>query len=150
MTPELLSQYSLVVIAGSYSPYASSEVAAYADFVSRDDARLLILPSGSQGGSALSDIAALLELDLARSAGRTSPVVGHPLTDGLGHWYFSGLAISPSSSADLVPLVLMDDGHLAMAEITSEPAEIVFYGDITPVWMMIEPLYANLVTWLLR
>lgn len=149
VTDALLSQYDKVIRAGMLGTYTASELSAYDRYVSRADAKLVLIPHFLRPGQ-IDLVAQSIGLPMeGMHSGVMSPVGATGIVNGVGPLSFGpGSAVGPNPGAAITPLGTLQDGRVVMGLVTSHPAEIMFLGDLRLLELVPEPLVSNVLTWL--
>ena len=155
ITNELLGSFNKVIRAGVFGAYTGSELAAYDQYILRSDAHLLLTTALLSGG-AVDPISESIGLPMAGShTGTMSPVGSTAITQGVGPLTYSppGAVVGPAPTAAITPLGILGNGSVVMGLVTSEPAQILFMGNLLLLEGLLlggvpQPLVSNLLSWL--
>ncbi len=150
ITNELLGSFNKVIRAGVFGAYTGSELAAYDQYILRSDAHLLLTTALLSGG-AVDPISESIGLPMEGShTGVMSPVGATAITQGVGPLPYSppGAVVGPAPTAAITPLGILGNGSVVMGLVTSEPAQILFIGNLLLLEGVPQPLVSNLLSWL--
>lgn len=149
ITDELLDRYHMVVRAGVFGTYTPSELSAYERYLSRSDARLVLVTNFLTSGQ-LDPLAHAIGLPMQGSYhGMMMPIGTSVVTEGVGPLDFGpGAAVGMGAKASITPLGALEDGSVVMGLVTSEAARVLFLGQLLTLERVPEPLVSNLIRWL--